>query len=138
MNWSPRYESVVLRARRYAPYLLGVEIFVTLVFALVPVDSVLLSVYIWDKAQHFSVFAVLTLTASFAYPNNRPVACVGLLAFGFLIEILQASMTSSRSGELLDVIADGIGIVIGGLLYALIQRVFLPAIPDTVLPPPKP
>ena len=94
--------------------------------------------HIWDKAQHFSVFAVLTLTASFAYPNNRPVACVGLLAFGFLIEILQASMTSSRSGELLDVIADGIGIVIGGLLYALIQRVFLPAIPDTVLPPPKP
>lgn len=120
----------ILRAFRLAPYLLGAEILVTLVLALVPVDSVLLTVRLWDKAQHAAVFAVLAITASVAYPNQRSFSYAGLLAFGALIEITQAGLTTTRSGELLDVLADGIGIVLGSFLYWLLQR-YLPGVAET-------
>ena len=109
---------------RLAPYLLGIEIVITSVFALVPSDSVLLGFRIWDKAQHTVVFAVLAITAGLAYPNSRKAGYVGLLAFGAVIEIMQASLTTTRSGEFLDLLADGMGIGFGAIAYLLLRQHF--------------
>jgi len=116
--------SIVAKLIRLCPYLLGFEIAFTLVFALVPSDSALLSFNIWDKAQHVTVFALLSITASLAYPNNRIAGNVGLLAFGAVIEIMQASLTTSRSGEFLDLVADGVGIGFGAIAYSFFRRSF--------------
>ena len=121
MCWSGKLKLLVLRALRLAPYLLGTEILVTLVFALVPADSVLLSVALWDKTQHIAVFALLALTASVAYPTKRRLGYASLLALGAIIEIMQAGLTMTRSGEFLDLLADGIGIVLGSFLYWLLR-----------------
>lgn len=46
--------------------------------------------------------------------------CMGVTAYGALIEILQRFCTFSRTGEMADLFADFIGAVIGVALAALI------------------
>ena len=66
---------------------------------------------IWDKAAHFGTFFVLASLGAFSYPA-RPFRVVGasLTAFGVLIELVQALPLIHRDAELLDVVADVLGI----------------------------
>lgn len=70
----------------------------------------------WDKLNHALAFAVLTVLARRAAPRT-PLWGVGawLLAWGVWIEGAQA-LGSTRHAEVLDVLADGIGIAAGSLL----------------------
>ncbi len=78
----------------------------------------------WDKANHMLAFAALAFAARLGYPAPRAARVLGpmaLLAFGGLIEILQL-LVPERSGEWLDVLADGVGIVCGALIAAAVLR----------------
>jgi len=66
----------------------------------------------WDKANHVLAFAVLAMLGCWGYPQRQVPVLLGLLAYGGLIELLQA-LTDYRTGELLDVVADGVGLVLG-------------------------
>ncbi|MDX3904696.1 MAG: VanZ family protein [Pigmentiphaga sp.] len=66
----------------------------------------------WDKTNHLLGFGVLALLARFAYPGPAWPRLAGLLAYGALVEVLQ-SLTPYRSAEWTDLIADGLGILIG-------------------------
>ena len=72
-----------------------------------------------DKWLHGIVFFVLAVWFSglYAKPAFWRIA-VGLLAFGALIEVLQR-MISYRTADMIDIAADGIGIVAGLLVGAL-------------------
>ncbi|MCK9506569.1 MAG: VanZ family protein [Porticoccaceae bacterium] len=70
----------------------------------------------WDKAQHTLAFLVLGLMGYWAYgQKNRTWILVGLLALGGLIEIAQAA-TGWRYGDLADLLADGVGLLLAALL----------------------
>ena len=75
----------------------------------------------WDKAQHFIVFYVLTSLAVVALPASRfwRIGAV-LLAFGGLIELLQAVPVIGRDASAGDILADacGVGAVFGPMLIA--------------------
>ena len=75
----------------------------------------------WDKAKHFIVFYVLTSLAVVALPASRfwRIGAV-LLAFGGLIEILQAVPVIGRDASAGDILADacGVGAVFGPMLIA--------------------
>lgn len=66
----------------------------------------------WDKSNHMLGFATLAFLSRWAWPGQRTHALLVLLAYGGLIEGLQA-FTPDRSADLADVIADGVGLVIG-------------------------
>lgn len=71
-----------------------------------------------DKTQHFVTFAVLTAWAAIAYPRARLIPLgLALSGLGGMIELLQPF--AGRSDDLLDWIADTIGVLIGlGLALA--------------------
>ena len=75
----------------------------------------------WDKAKHFIVFYVLTALAVVALPASRfwRIGAV-LLAFGGLIEILQALPVIGRDASAGDILADACGVcaVFGPMLIA--------------------
>ena len=79
-----------------------------------------------DKVAHFAVFAVLGLLWMAALrrpiPQRSVFVFVGGLAFGILTEYLQAAHTAGRQGELMDVVADGVGLVAGIYTYRLLHR----------------
>lgn len=77
-----------------------------------------------DKSLHFLAFAVLVLPLTLAGPRHLFWAAPAALAYGALIEVVQPYV--GRSRELADLMADGLGIlvgaVVGALLYVLLAR----------------
>ncbi len=70
----------------------------------------------WDKAQHTLAYGVLTLLAGGALAVFvRSMAATWILAFllslsyGIILEYLQKYMTRTRSFEINDMVADGLG-----------------------------
>ena len=73
-----------------------------------------------DKSNHFIAFFTLSLLLNRATStlHARLRNMFALLAFGFLIEILQ-SFTEYRQADYQDVIADGVGILVFQVLLSL-------------------
>ncbi len=74
----------------------------------------------WDKANHFIAFFTLSLLLNRASSTThaRIRNALSLLAFGMLIEVVQAFL-DYRSADYHDIIADGIGILIFQLMLSL-------------------
>ena len=81
---------------------------------------------VWDKAQHALGFGWLAFFGLLSYPQ-RPTRVAGyLLAHGALIELAQAA-TGWRYGEWSDLTADGVGILLGTLVWWILRRGLRPA-----------
>jgi len=71
----------------------------------------------WDKLQHASAYALLTLFGGLALRTlmrSRPFWCwliafIFSLGYGAVVEVLQHTMTRSRRGDPLDLLADLVG-----------------------------
>ncbi|NJB81370.1 VanZ family protein [Wenyingzhuangia aestuarii] len=48
-----------------------------------------------------------------------------IILYGIVIEVLQASLTVSRTGDLLDVMANSIGVILGYVILRLLRRLYL-------------
>jgi VanZ family protein len=69
----------------------------------------------WDKLNHALAFGALALSGRFGFPGTRWRVlgiALALLALGVAIEAVQ-SLLPTRSAELADVLADGVGIAAG-------------------------
>jgi VanZ family protein len=80
---------------------------------------------IWDKGQHAFGFAWLALAGLLSHDHRPRTLLVSLLVYGGVIELLQAA-TGWRYGEWLDFLADGIGVVIGTILWLVVRRLIAP------------
>ena len=76
---------------------------------------------VWDKAQHAFGFAVLAFLGGAAYPARLSRAWVGLLLLGAAIELAQ-SATGWRQGDVLDGLADAVGVSAGALGWLSVRR----------------
>ncbi len=83
----------------------------------------------YDKINHFLAFLVLALLADFSFPNSRfnTDKIFLLIAYGISLEIIQYFLPH-RMFSLLDIAADGLGLLAYGLLIPFIRR--LPAFSD--------
>ncbi len=70
-----------------------------------------------DKTLHFIAFAILTLLLFLSYYISLWKGIASLLFYAYFIEFSQY-FTPNRCSEWLDIVADGIGIAIGLLVYA--------------------
>ena len=73
----------------------------------------------YDKAQHGLMFSVLTVAGLLAFPHRLKTVCLGLVLYGGVMEVLQSKLTTTRHGDWLDWLADGIGIVVGLSVYLI-------------------
>ena len=98
---------------------------------LIPIpETPLNDVPMMDKWTHFVMFGVLSLCiiSEYVYRHRKPkgwdVALVGMLlpfAMGGMIELAQAYCTGgNRSGDVMDGLADGIGVLIGAAIGSLL------------------
>jgi VanZ family protein len=74
-----------------------------------------------DKVQHILAFVVLTVMGTAAHQEPRSyISAIGLLAFGALIEVVQAYPPLHRSSDVRDWIADAAAVsVTFGLITGL-------------------
>lgn len=69
----------------------------------------------FDKVEHLVSFALLAMAAVQLYATRRAlvVAALGLVALGIAIELAQGSLTSTRSMDAWDAVADACGVLLG-------------------------
>jgi len=113
---------------------LGYSILITVAFLYPRVGPTISSNFPWDKVVHVTLHAMLIfvwLHYYFSFRHTHKILFViamflGLCVFyGIIIEILQESLTTSRSGDFKDLIANSIGIAIGALLVFLMKAQFI-------------
>lgn len=78
-----------------------------------------------DKIVHFFLYFLLTVFWLLAYPklwHKRFLFICAVILWGIGIEFLQEFFIPSRSGEILDALANTIGGLSGMLLYHKIKR----------------
>ena len=103
-----------------------------LVFSLVPHPPELALPFLsWDKFQHASAYALLTLFIGRSWTCFRPWnariwwwAAASALVFGIAIELLQGLMGIGRSADPRDVLANAIGILSACLLVYIRRRLW--------------
>lgn len=77
-----------------------------------------------DKIIHVSIFALLSFLFMIAFPRIKFVIFLQImLLYAFVTEILQETMQLGRSLEILDIVADLIGICIGFYLYKILLKI---------------
>ena len=74
-----------------------------------------------DKVVHLSLFLVLALTARWA-GVGRQVTAVSLFVYAVASELLQGTDLIDRDAELLDGVADAVGVLAGLLVWAALSR----------------
>lgn len=104
---TPTPESRLMRWR----ILLAMALLAILVLSLMPPSSGLPTTG-WDKSNHMLGFGTLGFLGIRSWPKRAVMVLAALLAYGGLIEILQ-SLTPYRSAEWADLLADGVGLLLG-------------------------
>lgn len=96
--------------------------------ALMPGEDVPITTF-WDKLDHWVAFFTLSFLVNHAFPKMPfwRFATLALVAYGVGIEIAQA-LTPDRDADPRDVVADGIGIVMYGVVLQ-IRLMFAKSLP---------
>jgi VanZ family protein len=76
-----------------------------------------------DKLEHFSAYFALTIWFCGLYPRVKYLRiAAALLLLGIALDVIQGTMTTTRSFELLDITADAVGIAVAlGLASWLLE-----------------
>jgi VanZ family protein len=116
---------------RYPLALLVIVAIVLLSVLPIPDVKVGVKVPLADKWTHMVMYGVLTLVIWFEYRRSHLqwnklklvlLAFLAPIAMGGILELVQANLTTCRSGEWLDFVANSIGVclgTVGGLLMRL-------------------
>ncbi|WP_068876410.1 MULTISPECIES: VanZ family protein [unclassified Phenylobacterium] len=75
-----------------------------------------------DRFEHMAAWFVLTLTGLVLAPRRRLAIPAFALAYGALIEVLQAAMPFGRHGDPRDLLADAIGVALACLAWLVLRR----------------
>lgn len=92
--------------------------------SLIPSDQIPVAVPFSDKAAHLFSYFILTFVALLSSNQNHSVLTILAVQFliGVGVEIAQ-SFIPGRSPELLDVLANSLGVMIGVLVYFLFRKI---------------
>jgi len=119
----------VLRPLRYGRYWMWFGLAMTLIVVYLTLEAPsgrVSRIPHLDKAYHFAAFFGLTLWfAALVERRGYWAVSVAMFLLGVSIEIGQHVMALGRSAELLDVVADTVGIVFGIVLSLLIRDSWL-------------
>jgi VanZ family protein len=97
-----------------------------------------------DKVVHIVTFSILSLSTSITLSKLRvlidtnyrlmTLILVVCTIFGTILEFLQQELRVGRSVELLDIVADCIGVLLGFVIFRIVYGVFPGVIPsDSVI-----
>jgi VanZ family protein len=103
--------------------LFGVSVAVVLFATMTPITIKPMPFPHLDKLEHAIAFSGLTVLGMLAWPTHGARVAAALLGYGALIEVLQGTLTRTRSASLLDWVADALGVAAGWWLASrLVKR----------------
>ena len=102
--------------------ILYIAVIITIIIAylsLIKVGKQPISIKYLDKIEHSIAYFTLALSWLLALKNKVKIAIIiiGCVVYGILIEVLQGTITSYRTADFYDIIANTIGILIALLIF---------------------
>lgn len=116
-------KQLIVFVNRVMPLIFAGCIVFTTIMALIPTVEIPDMFKVWDKLQHALAFTTLTLIGSFAYSSKTKVVYIGLIFYGAAIEIAQYTFTTTRVGDVHDLFADIVGVMLDACLYLIISKI---------------
>ena len=88
-----------------------------------------------DKVAHFIAYGIFALLLSFDFRPRYgkravPYAILFAASFGALVEVLQGVMGLGRDMDPVDMVANALGALLGGGLFALVTKLYNTAFPS--------
>ena len=82
--------------------------------SLMPVSQLPQPPVVNDKMEHLAAYMLLSLWFAGIYPRSRYwIIAIGLCVMGVLIEVAQGAMRYGRQADILDVLANSAGVILG-------------------------
>jgi VanZ family protein len=107
-------------------FIIALIISITIVFlSLLQLPSSKINIINIDKAYHSIAYFALGITWLFAYykkPEKKYFIVICCIVFGIIIEVLQSSLTSYRTGDYVDAIANSCGVLLALLIFNLFVK----------------
>lgn len=78
-----------------------------------------------DKIYHLFAYFSLAISWLFSFlkkQNSKFIIALGCIIYGIIIEVLQNTLTTYRTGDYLDVLANTLGVVLGLVVFNLIFK----------------
>ncbi|MFA4891839.1 hypothetical protein [Brevundimonas sp.] len=102
--------------------LTAIVLLVVIIGAMVgPFQNVEAAANVWDKAAHFVAFGLILWSIGVLFRRlPRTLAALSALALGGAVEVVQGMVGRDSSGG--DLLADGLGILLALLLWAIWRR----------------
>ena len=78
-----------------------------------------------DKLYHSFAYFVLTISWLISFrknSKNKYLVVISCIIFGIIIEVIQSTLTNYRTGDLLDVLANSLGVILALLIFNLISK----------------
>jgi len=99
-------------------------VFIVTYFSLTPIEHKI-SESIWDKAAHFTAYLFLVMIVRRVHLRFNYLTCLVICcSYSFIIEFIQYFIPN-RQFDILDMLANVLGAVLGAILYYLIiERCF--------------
>ncbi|WP_418653610.1 VanZ family protein [Tenacibaculum soleae] len=91
-------------------------------FSLIKIENQQIQIKNIDKLKHLIAYFILTFIWLLAFKKTKTsklFIAFCCFFFGIIIEALQVTITTHRSGELLDIVANTMGILIAYIIYFL-------------------
>jgi len=114
-----------LQLRHLMPYIFWTLVAIVSMLMLIELAPKEENIKHLDKIQHTLVFSIISVAGCLAFKKQISLVVVGLTIFGAIIEVLQATLTITRTGDVNDWLADVAGVLIG-LMIVSIYRQFKP------------
>ena len=107
-------------------FIIALIISITIVFlSLLQLPSSKINIINIDKAYHSIAYFALGITWLFAYykkPEKKYFIVICCIIFGIIIEVLQSSLTSYRTGDYVDAIANSCGVLLALFIFNLFVK----------------
>lgn len=103
---------------------IGITLFIAYL-SLIKTPKVVLVYSVNDKIYHIIAYFILTICWLFSFfkkPSLKYSIVVFCLLFGIIIELMQSSLTSYRTGDYKDILANIIGIFLGLITFNLVLK----------------
>lgn len=83
-----------------------------------------------DKVKHTLAYSILSffwlLSCHLGKINVKKLHLILIIIiYGVIIEVLQSSLTTYRTGDLLDILANSLGVLLGYIFLKLVNRYYL-------------
>lgn len=110
MSKRKKSPAVLIRPKLLAWFITTISV-VGLLLPLAP--SLTQELHLTDKLLHVVMFGVLTIAWLIAYRRHRTLLLAELFVYAGWTELLQYTLVPGRTADVLDVLANGLGICLG-------------------------